>query len=117
MKNNNNSEKDILIRIIIYGKSEVGKTCILNQYFNKTFSSSSLSKIGMDCYSKKYIINSNNFNDTAGQEKYYSIVSNFLRNANGVILVYDITKKDSFDKIEIWIEYWKIKLILKILFY
>ncbi len=106
MKNNNDNE--IKRNIITLGKTDVGKTCILNRYFNKTFSSSTLMTIGMDCYTKKYIIKSKNFKvnfyDTAGQEKYHSIVSNYLRNAHGIILVYDITTKDSFETIDIWIQ-------------
>ena len=106
MKNNNDNE--IKRNIITLGKTDVGKTCILNRYFNKTFSSSTLMTIGMDCYTKKYIINSKNFKvnfyDTAGQEKYHSIVSNYLRNAHGIILVYDITTKDSFEIIDMWIQ-------------
>ena len=101
-------EQEIKLKIIILGKTEVGKTCILNRYFNNLFSYSSLPTIGMECYTKNYTINSKNvtfnFYDTAGQEKYNSIVTNYLRNANGVILVYDITKEDSFEKIKMWVD-------------
>ena len=106
-------EQEIKLKIIILGKTEVGKTCILNRYFNNLFSYSSLPTIGMECYTKNYTINSNNvtfnFFDTAGQEKYNSIVTNYLRNANGVILVYDITKEDSFEKIKMWVDQLKDK--------
>ena len=63
-------EQEIKLKIIILGKTEVGKTCILNRYFNNLFSYSSLPTIGMECYTKNYTINSKNvtfnFYDTAG---------------------------------------------------
>jgi small GTP-binding protein len=42
--------------------------------------------------------------DTAGQEQYKSLTRNFYRNSNGVIVVYDVTNRDSFDKVREWIE-------------
>ena len=110
MKKNidNYDEEEIKLRIMILGKRGVGKTSIFNRYLNNIFSFSSLHTFGMECYRKNYTINSNKvtfyFFDTAGQEKYYSKFTNYLRNANGIIFVYDITKEDSFEIIKIWFD-------------
>ena len=42
--------------------------------------------------------------DTAGQERYKSITPNFIKNANGIILIYDITNQNTFDHIDAWLE-------------
>lgn len=94
-------------QIITLGCAEVGKTCILRRYFEGDFGNS-VSTIGIDCKSKFFEIDSNKFNvmfnDTAGQERYHSITNKYLRNTQGVILVYDISDKNSFNKISEWSE-------------
>ena len=101
----NNDE--IKLKIIILGSSEVGKTSILNRYFNNEFSPNLLSTIGIDFKTKYFKFDEDkvkfNFIDTAGQEKFRAISVNYLKGTNGVILVYDITKKDTFDLIQGWI--------------
>ena len=95
------------LQIITLGSADVGKTCILRRYFQGDFGSS-ISTIGIDCKCKLFDIDSHKlnvmFNDTAGQERYSSITNKYLRNTQGVILVYDITNKQSFDKISEWSE-------------
>ncbi len=92
--------------IITLGCSEVGKTCIIQRYIDNEFCHSTISTIGIDCKSKIFTINSIKYKiiyyDTAGQERYASISSKYIKSANGVILVYDITNKKTFSKIEEW---------------
>ena len=103
-----NEETDIILKIITLGSSEVGKTCILHRYFNNDFKENLLSTIGIDIRTKFFKFNDDkvkmNFIDTAGQEKFRAISVNYLKGTNGVILVFDITKKESFDLIETWID-------------
>ena len=103
-----NEEKDNVLKIIILGSSEVGKTSILHRYFNNEFQQNLLSTIGIDFRTKFFKFNDEkikmNFIDTAGQEKFKAISVNYLKGTNGVILVFDITKKKSFDLIETWID-------------
>ena len=109
MKNNNDNE--IKRNIITLGKTDVGKTCILNRYFNKTFSSSTLMTIGMDCYTKKYIIKSKNFKvnfyDTAGQEKYHSLTKIFVHDSKIAFIVYAINDLISYQKVDFWYNFIK----------
>ena len=92
--------------IITLGSSEVGKTCIIHRYIDNEFISSTISTIGIDCKAKIFTINSIKYKiiyyDTAGQERYASSSSKYIKSANGVILVYDITNKKTFSKIEEW---------------
>ena len=92
--------------IITLGCSEVGKTCIIQRYIDNEFCHSTISTIGIDCKSKIFTINSIKYKiiyyDTAGQERYSSISSKYIKSANGVILVYDITNQKSFSKIQEW---------------
>ena len=101
MKNN-----ELTLKIIILGSTKVGKTCLINQYFNKEFNDNPISTIGIDLQSKYYKFDNDivkiNFIDTAGQERFDSISSNYLKNVNGVLLIYDITNYDTFWKIDYW---------------
>ena len=109
---------DLFLKIIILGSCEVGKTCILNRYFNNTFKENLLSTIGIDFQTKYFKFEDKkvkiNYTDTAGQEKFHAISINYLKGSNGVILVFDITKKESFNLLEEWMnvlkEYNKIEI-------
>jgi Ras-related protein Rab-1A len=100
------SKNDLTVKVIVLGSSEVGKTCILNRYFNNEFKENSLSTIGIDFQSKFFKFEDRkvkvNYTDTAGQEKFRAISVNYLKGTNGVILVFDITNKESFDLLETW---------------
>ena len=104
----NENSDEITLKIIILGSSQVGKTSILNRYFNNDFKGNMLSTIGID-FKTKYIKYEDqkikfNYIDTAGQEKFRAISSNYLKGTNGALLVFDITKKDTFDLINYWID-------------
>ena len=99
---------DLTIKIIVLGSSEVGKTCILNRYFNNEFKENSLSTIGIDFQTKFFKFEDKkikaNYTDTAGQEKFRAISVNYLKGTNGVILVFDLTNKESFDLLDTWMD-------------
>ena len=104
---NENSE-EITLKIIVLGSTQVGKTSILNRYFNNDFKGNMLSTIGID-FKTKYIKFEEqkikfNYIDTAGQEKFRAISSNYLKGTNGALLVFDITQKETFDLINYWID-------------
>ena len=102
---------DITIKIITLGSSEVGKTSIFDRYFNNEFRENQLATVGIDFQTKFFKFDGMNikgvYTDTAGQEKFRAISVNYLKPANGVILVFDITKEDTFDAIEEWLKYLK----------
>ena len=99
---------DIILKFIILGDSNVGKTSLLLNYTDNYFVDSHVATIGIDYKIK--IINMNGVNlklqiwDTSGQERFRSLTYNFLKNANGIIFVYDITNKKTFEGVKEWIK-------------
>lgn len=95
------------INILVLGNSSVGKTSFILKYTENVFRASYLTTIGID-YKTKFI-NLNNkkykidFFDTAGQERYKSIALNIIKNADGILLLYDVTQQGTFDSISQWI--------------
>ena len=109
---NENSEKTTY-KMIIIGDSAVGKTCIFKKIISGSFSEKSISTIGIDRRTLAFIIKNSQGKDmevdvqlwdTAGQERFRSITTSYYKSSQGLLLMYDITKKDSFDSIENWIQ-------------
>lgn len=94
--------------MILLGDSKVGKTSLSLFTINNKFSENSLSTIGKDVHEKKVTIEGHSIkikiHDTAGQERYKSIALNTLRIALGIILVYSIDDRVSFDSLDRWVE-------------
>ncbi|KAH0788109.1 small GTP-binding protein [Histomonas meleagridis] len=94
-------------KFIIIGSSGVGKTAILKRLVEDIFIEESQSTIGVEFDST--ILNIDNRRvklqiwDTAGQERFRSIAKAYYRNAVGVILVFDITDRESFDELTSWL--------------
>ena len=99
---------DHLYKIIIIGDSGVGKTSLLSKYIKGVFPSSPLPTIAIEFATKIIQIKEGGFIkaqiwDTAGQEKYKSITSHHYRKAVGGLIVYDITKRTTFDNVLQWL--------------
>ena len=96
------------IKIIILGSSSVGKTCILQRGFENEFNQNSLSTIGIDFKTKFFKFDDTkvkvNYIDTAGQEKFRAISVNYLKGTDGAVLVFDITKKETYELIGTWLD-------------
>lgn len=101
------SKFDLIIKLVVCGNSGVGKTKILNRYLKNTFEVDSKATIGVDFFGEDIKFEDQNikiqFFDTAGQEKYRSICSSYYKNCNGILLVYDITDRESFEKLNSWL--------------
>ena len=97
-----------IFKLILIGNSGVGKSCILQRYMKHTFEEKYKCTIGVDFLMKSLTINGKTVKlqlwDTAGQEKYKSMVSSYYRGANVALIVFDITSHASFDALPIWIE-------------
>ena len=95
------------IKIVLIGESAVGKTCIIKRFTSGTFEIESISSLSAQISSKEIEINSQIYNidiwDTAGQEKYRSLVKIFYKNSKAIIFVYDITNYKSFEELK---KYW-----------
>ena len=96
-------------KVVLLGDSGVGKTCIITRYIQETFAENCTSTNGASYCSKNVKFEKLGKNllldiwDTAGQEKYKSLTKFFYKDAKVAILVYDITRRDSFDNIK---NYW-----------
>ena len=102
MKNLNAIKNQIEINIILFGSSSDGKTKIIERYIDNTYKQIYLSTLGIDIKFKKVKMEDDSevrvkVTDTAGQERYKSIASNYLKKADGIIIAYDITDNQSFN--------------------
>ena len=95
-----------VIKILTLGDATVGKSSIVLRYSDNKFNDTILSTIGVDSKRKIIKVNGEKIKvsiwDTAGQEKFQNIVKQYYNGANGVLLIYDITSKKSFDRIQFW---------------
>ncbi len=97
---------EMIFKIIIIGDSSTGKTNILNQYLNNKFDSISKATIGVELGNKTFKIKNDTVNcqiwDTAGQERYRSMTKAYYKGALGALIVYDITKRVTFENVDNW---------------
>ena len=101
--------KRTAISISILGESKVGKSCICSSFLGLGFNPIHLASIGMDRIDTKIKIETGEelklkIWDTAGQERFRSIPIGTLRSSQGVIVVFDLTDKESFYKVTNWLK-------------
>ena len=102
-------KKEFMYKLLLLGDSSVGKTCILTRYSDNTFQEDHLATIGLD-YKKKDVNLDNGKTvkvqiwDTAGQDRFKSITKNYYKGAHGIILIYDVTTRKTFDNVRKWID-------------
>ena len=94
-------------KIIFLGDQGTGKSSILNRFVSDKFDPNYQATIGLDFNSKNVKIDNQDVRlllyDTAGQEKFRSLIPMYTRDAQIILLVYDVTRKDSFTHIPEWI--------------
>ena len=97
---------DEKVQLIIIGDSAVGKTSILKRYSNKKIDESHMATVGIDNFERDETFEGEIIRvkvwDTAGQERFRAITQSFYKKSHGVILVYDVASKTSFDNIKYW---------------
>lgn len=93
-------------KVIVLGDSRVGKTALIHKFVTKESRADFKATVGVDISSLSMIVNGKQVDlqiwDTAGQERFNSLSSTFFRGTNIVILVYDITSKESFENVKTW---------------
>ena len=108
MKMKGDQGKNLTFKFLVLGEGRIGKTCLIERYVSKTFKSGYIATIGMDIRQKKLEINKNDvtitITDTAGQERFRSITKMFYKGADGILVGFDLTNKDTFNHINYWIE-------------
>ena len=99
---------DYIFRYIIVGDSNVGKSCLLLQFTDNKFRQNHEATIGVEFGGKTIEINNKKIKiqiwDTAGQEIYQAITRGYYKGATGAFVVYDITRKETFEHVEKWLE-------------
>ena len=100
--------EELNLKILLVGDSDVGKTSLLSKYTDDKFPDTYLATVGVEFRVKSIIKKNFKVNlqiwDTAGQERFRSVTKNFFYNADGILFVYDITNRDSFDGVKSWIQ-------------
>ena len=95
-----------MLKLLLLGDASVGKTALLNQFVNREFTLPYKATIGSDFSSKQFDIDGKYITlqiwDTAGQERFQSLGPTFYRGTDCCILVYDITKPQTFEAIKKW---------------
>ncbi|KAK1444488.1 hypothetical protein BgAZ_103940 [Babesia gibsoni] len=98
---------DFLFKLVLIGDSGVGKSCVLLRFADDAFTDSYITTIGVDFRFRTIEVEGKRIKlqiwDTAGQERFRTITSAYYRGADGIILVYDITDKVSFDHLDMWL--------------
>ena len=97
-----------ILKILTIGDNNVGKSSIIEKYIDDKFDGNNKPTIGIDFKTK--IIQKGNeliklsIYDTAGEEKYRYLIKNYYNGANGILLIYDITNRNSFHNLNLWFE-------------
>eukprot|EP01038_Epipyxis_sp_PR26KG_P013598 gene13598-18252_t len=102
------ASSDYCFKLLIIGDSAVGKSALLTRFSENAFLSNYTSTIGIDFNSRMirvdHAICKLEIWDTAGQERFSTITANYYRGAQGALLVYDVSREDSFDHVKSWYE-------------
>ncbi|KAL7712134.1 Sphingomyelin phosphodiesterase [Entamoeba marina] len=97
---------DHLFKILLIGESGVGKTAITQRFCENTFDPVYISTVGVDFKPKVIKVSNKTIKmqlwDTAGQERFRNITASYYRVTQGVLIVYDVTDRSSFDRVSSW---------------
>ena len=101
------SQQKQILKIIVAGNSGVGKTTLLKRYIEGKFIQSSELTVGVEHFVKEACYLTSLYKmqlwDLGGQESFRSLRKLYLEGANGALVIYDCTKRSSFEKLEDWI--------------
>eukprot|EP00826_Nyctotherus_ovalis_P054154 TRINITY_DN707_c0_g2_i3.p1 TRINITY_DN707_c0_g2~~TRINITY_DN707_c0_g2_i3.p1 ORF type:complete len:210 (-),score=53.95 TRINITY_DN707_c0_g2_i3:149-778(-) len=101
------AEYNYLFKILLIGNSAVGKSCLLLRYTDDIFNENYISTIGVDFKIKTVTHRDSVIKlqiwDTAGQERFKTITGSYYKGAHGIMVVYDVTDRESFQAVEGWL--------------
>ncbi|CAN9179322.1 unnamed protein product [Alternaria alternata] len=103
-----NDEYDFLFKVVLIGDSGVGKSNLLSRFTRNEFNLDSKSTIGVEFATRSIQVDAKTIKaqiwDTAGQERYRAITSAYYRGAVGALLVYDISKHQTYENVTRWLK-------------
>jgi Ras-related protein Rab-11A len=98
---------EMMFKVVLVGDASVGKTNLMSKYLKNEFKEDSKATVGVEFGAKQFTIDGHSIKaqiwDTAGQERYKAITSAYYRGAKGAFIVYDITRRDSFESVDKWV--------------
>ena len=101
-------QPDFLFKMLLIGNSGVGKSCLLVRYAENSFNENFFNTIGVDFKIKTISLDNQNIKlqiwDTAGQERFRTLTASYYRGAHGIIVVYDVTDRDTFENVRQWMQ-------------
>lgn len=99
---------DFLFKIILIGDSNVGKTCVVQNFKSGVFAERQQNTIGVDFTVRTLDIEGKKVKmqvwDTAGQERFRTITQSYYRSAHAAMIAYDITRRGTFESVQHWIK-------------
>ena len=100
-------EYDFIFKVLLLGNSDVGKSSLILRYVDQVWSDTFVPTIGVDFKVKTSELENKKIKmqiwDTAGQERFRNVISSYFRGAHGILLIYDVTNRDSFKNLESWL--------------
>lgn len=100
-------ESKVNVKIVIIGESGVGKTSLMSKFVSNTFSEQTQPTIGCDIQNKTMLVDGRKVDvrlwDTAGCERFQTMLPLYYRGCHGAILVYDVTRRETFNKLRDWL--------------
>ena len=98
---------EFIFKVLLLGNSNVGKSSLFLRFVDDIWNDTFVPTIGVDFKIKTFEIDSKKIKmqiwDTAGQERFKNIISSYYRGAHGILLLYDVTDKDSFRNLSNWL--------------
>ncbi|KAJ7339631.1 Ras- protein Rab-10 [Desmophyllum pertusum] len=106
-KISNQETYDYMFKVLLLGDAGVGKTSLMWRFSDDVFNQTYISTIGIDLKLRTIDVEGKKVRlqvwDTAGQERFHAISVSYYRTAVGIMLVYDITRRRSFENIAKWL--------------
>ena len=100
-------EYDYIFKVLLVGNSDVGKSSLILRYVDQIWNDVFVPTIGVDFKVKSLEIENKSIKlqiwDTAGQERFRNVISSYFKGAHGILLIFDITSRDSFKELENWL--------------
>ena len=116
------TDYEFIFKVLLLGNSNVGKSSLFLRFVDDIWNDTFVPTIGVDFKIKTFNIDEKKIKmqiwDTAGQERFKNIIASYYRGAHGILLIYDVTDKESFKNLSNWlieIEKNASKNVLKVL--